>query len=461
MARPTVYKGADGWWHSYVTVGRKPDGKLDRRHIRAKTRASTIEKVDELEDQLRGGHVPQAGSTETLATWLEHWLTTIAARRCRRSTLDGYESKIRHRIAPALGHHRLKRLTAEHVEAWLAELEDEVKPATALQCFRILSRALKVAAQRKRIPRNPCELVDPPGVSRAECIPFDADEVGQILAAAAARRERVRWWVALGLGLRQGEALGLMWPHVDLERATLTVAWELIRIKWRHGCDDPARCVQTRHGCDDRGRCGEVCPKPRTACRTAACRPGCRRHKRACPAPCSPGCTDHQSTCPRRVKGGLVLDEPKSRKSKRTLPLPPVLVELLREHRQAQRAERLAAGPLWEQPFDAPLVFAQPNGRPVNPRADWGQWKALLAEAGVRDDRLHAARHTFASLTIDDGANVKVVQEWLGHAQASLTQDTYAHVFAKRMRVSADQLGVTLERFRQPTQPKHRGQRGA
>ncbi|MDP9406448.1 MAG: tyrosine-type recombinase/integrase [Actinomycetota bacterium] len=76
------------------------------------------------------------------------------------------------------------------------------------------------------------------------------------------------------------------------------------------------------------------------------------------------------------------------------------LHDALRAHRTAQREERLAAGPLWE---DHGLVFAQVNGRPIDPRRDWGQWKELLHAAGVRDARLHDARHTAATLLMTQG----------------------------------------------------------
>ena len=61
----------------------------------------------------------------------------------------------------------------------------------------------------------------------------------------------------------------------------------------------------------------------------------------------------------------------------------------MRAHRTAQLEERLRAGSEWQ---DNGLVFTQPNGKPVDPRADNRAWKALLRDAGVRDARLHDAR---------------------------------------------------------------------
>jgi len=61
----------------------------------------------------------------------------------------------------------------------------------------------------------------------------------RIIELAPRLRNGTRWSVALALGLRQGEALGLRWRHIDLDTGTLTIRWQLQRLAWRHGCIDP------------------------------------------------------------------------------------------------------------------------------------------------------------------------------------------------------------------------------
>lgn len=393
--RPSIYEGADGWFHTYVTVGQKPDGKLDRRHIRGKTKAAVKEKLDALNRQLDQGHVPQLGASPTLGQWMEHWLTVIAARKVRPSTLEGYTSKVHYRIVPGLGKHRLDKLRPEHVEAFYAALEAEVSPATALQVHRILSRALKVAVQRGKLSRNPCALVDAPSAERVEVEPIDPGDARKVLAAAAERRNAARWWVALAIGLRQGEALGLRWVDVNLDAdpPTLAVRQALQRRVWKHGCD---------------------------------------------------GCGKPARSCPQRTGGGLAFDVPKSRKSRRVIPLPEPLAKVLREHRAAQVQERLIAGKEWE---DHGLVFAQWNGRPINPRSDWGEWKELLSTAGAPNHRLHDARHYAATFMFEQGLEGREVMELLGHSQISLTLGTYTHVRAKILRQATDRLAAGLEQL--------------
>jgi integrase len=405
--RSSIYLGRDGWWHGWVTIGIKDDGSPDRRHRKGRTEAAVTRKVRELERTRDSGHMPEAGRPVTVAQWMETWLTTIAPRRIRRSTLETtYAPKVRNRIIPGLGKHRLDRLTPEHIERFYTRLEAEgLAPATVLQIHRILSRALKVAMQRGYVSRNVATLVDAPSASQDEFEPLTFDEALRIMRFAGTRRNGTRWSVALALGLRQGEALGLRWQHVDLDTGTLTVRWQLQRLPWRHGCADPRACVQDRHRDD--------CPR---------------------------GCTRHARSCPQRTGGGLHLTEPKSDKSRRTVALPPQLVAALRAHRTVQLHERMTAGPAWR---DGDFVWCQPNGRPIGSHADWDEWHALLKTAGIRRVRVHDARHTAATLLLAQGVDQRVVMEILGHSQISMTSK-YAHVLPEVMTDAAERIGRAL-----------------
>ena len=99
-----------------------------------------------------------------------------------------------------------------------------------------------------------------------------------------------------------------------------------------------------------------------------------------------------------RVRGGgLIYEEPKTKRSQRTLALPLPLVAELHRHKAAQLGERMLAGSEWH---DEDLVFAQPNGRPIDKKTDYDDWTRLLQKAGVRHVRLHDGRHTAATLLL-------------------------------------------------------------
>jgi integrase len=369
----SIYRDEDGRWHGFVSMGKKENGRRDRRHVSGAKRADVVAKVRAIEAKRDAGMVDAAGRAPTVGEWLDHWLDNIAARKVRARTLESYRSTVRLHLRPGIGHHRLDRLQPEHLERLYAVLADKgLSPASILRAHRVLSRALRVASQRGKVARNVATLVDPPAVRRPQtALPLSAQEARQVMAAAQTRRNAARWTVALASGLRQSEALALQWSDVDLGKGTLSVRRGLHRVSGR----------------------------------------------------------------------GLVYEEPKADRSRRTLALPAPLVEALRAHRAAQREERIAAGPLWE---DHDLVFAQPNGRPIERKSDWRAWKTLLREAGVREIRLHDGRHTAATLLLAEGAHPRVVMEVLGHAQMRTTTDTYSHVLPALGRDAADRMGRAL-----------------
>src|SRR5215468_12443383 len=96
-----------------------------------------------------------------------------------------------------------------------------LSPSTVLKIHRILSRALRIAVRRGQITRNVVTLVDAPAAASHEIEPLTREEARRILTVAARKRNGARWSVALALGIRQGEALGLRWSYVDLETGVI------------------------------------------------------------------------------------------------------------------------------------------------------------------------------------------------------------------------------------------------
>lgn len=366
---------------SYVTGWR--DGKPTRRKVSAKSRADCARKLRDLRDKVNAGTLP-AGRVPTVGEWLTVWLEHIAAAKVRPNTLRGYRTYVDRYLIPLLGSHRIDRLTPEHVEnAWKQLLEvgrpetgesgRPVKPlssTSAHQAHRILARALKVAQQRGHVQRNVATMVDAPAVAETEMTPLTKAEARRILAAAEGDRLQARWSIALSLGLRQGEVLGLTWDNVDLDQGVIRVRQALSRQKGV----------------------------------------------------------------------GLVLGPVKSRAGRRVLKIPKVLLAELKAHRKAQSAERLAAGTWWA---DGDYVFTTLEGKPIDPRADWAAWRALLVAAGVDAVRLHDARHTAATFLLAKGVPTRVVMEILGHSQISVTSK-YQHVVDEMQVAAVDAISEEL-----------------
>ena len=234
-----------------------------------------------------------------------------------------------------------------------------------------------------RIPRNDEALL--------ETAPLTVDEIKQMFAAAASTRNGARFVIALALGLRQGEVLGLQWNDVDFDNQVLTVRRARVRPRYEHGCA---------------GICGHT----------------------------------YAGYCPQRRETRPATDTPKSLAGRRTVGLPDPLIALLRVHRTRQISEKLQAGALWH---DGDWVFSDELGRAISPRTDWGHWKKLLQVAGVRDVRLHDARHTAATCLLLLGVSPRATMALMGWTDPAMMQ-RYQHLVAPLRTEVAQQLSALL-----------------
>jgi integrase len=386
----------------------KDNGALDRRHIKRATEREVILEVRRMERNRETGTVRKVGRSWTVEKWLVHWLESITRPSVRYKAYQAYRTAVYHHLIPGLGRHRLDKIEPEHFEKIYARiLAEGCKPATAHQVHRTARTAFGEALRRGHITRNPVQLPKAPRLEDSEIVPFDIEDIRRLIKVALTRRNGVRFVLALALGTRQGETIGLKWSRLDDETRSLVVVRQLQRRTWEHGCADP-------HVCGTKYHKSKPCPK------------GCRRHTRACPPLCQSNCTSHARWCPQRRGGGLVEADVKSRAGRRGIVLPDQLYELLIQHRADQQREREHAGSVWQ---DGDWIFAQPNGRPIDPRQDIREWKELLAEAGVRDARLHDARHTAATVQLLLGVSERVAMDHMGWSNSAMAK-RYQHVTA-------------------------------
>jgi integrase len=435
----------DGYHNAFVSMGTKPNGKPDRRHVRRKSLAAVRKRVRELERDRDAGRVNKPGKVPTVQEMLERHLTVILPSRNRAPrTIDDYWSKCRNDIFPRWGGQRADRLLPEQVEDGLADMLAEGRaPSHVRKVYAILSSAYQVQVERENLKRNPCEHVEAPGLPEAEKASLTLDEALAVLAAAAGRPNPDRWMVALTHGLRQGEALGMRWKYLNLETGELKIFHQLQRLKWRHGCfDDRGRALAktgvTREKIAGARREAEhACALGH--CKVRPCRKGCTFHTRECPPPCGPDCTEHATDCPERKDGGLVLRDIKEKRRK-TVWLDEWFCARLKQHHDDQVIQSKEADREWE---DHGLVFCQWNGKPIDPRRDWGEWGEILEASGLPPQRLHAMRHSAASLLILQGVPVPVVQKMLGHSDIRVTQG-YVHVAEAQMRDASGRMARAM-----------------
>ena len=240
--RSTIYKGGDGRWHGRVTVGRTDPGRTDRRHVASTSKSKVVERVKALEQARDRGQLGNFPKRWTVESWLEYWLENVSRPFVKQSTYERYRAAVRVHLIPGIGRHRLSSLRPEHLERlYVAMLRIRTRRGTLMspgrvhQVHRTIRTALNEAVRRGHLERNPAELAKtPPMIEHEE--PYSVLEVKQLIEAAKRERNGVRWVVALVLGLRQGEALGLKWDDIDWMTGLLSVKRSRARPRYEHGC---------------------------------------------------------------------------------------------------------------------------------------------------------------------------------------------------------------------------------
>ena len=128
------------------------------------------------------------------------------------------------------------------------------------------------------------------------------------------------------------------------------------------------------------------------------------------------------------------LSPPKENKQ-RCIVLATSVIHILRKQHLKQQEQRLLAGELWDNAFD--LVFTNDFGRPLNHQTVYKHLKRALQSCGMGNYTFHSLRHSFATISIENGDDIKTVQTNLGHFAPAFTLKTYAHVSNQMQQNSA------------------------
>lgn len=235
-----IYRRADGRWTARVRIGIVA-GKHRRVCVYGKTRNEVAKKLRAVITAHEQG-MASIPARMTLGQFMQRWLTDSVEPKVRPRTLSSYEQMLRTHITPGLGHVPLQRLGPQHVQAWLNErARSGLSPRTCQYARAILRAALTQAVRWGYVPRNVAALVDAPRATRAEIKPLSPDQARALIASAQRDRKGALVTVALALGLRQGEILGLRWRDLELDNAMLSVrhalqwlpgkGWQLVEPK--------------------------------------------------------------------------------------------------------------------------------------------------------------------------------------------------------------------------------------
>jgi integrase len=225
----SIYRRKDGRWAGAVSLG-YVGGRLKRKTVYGATRKEVQHRMTALLSDRQKG-LPVVGEKQRLDEFLTDWLENWVRPSVKPNTFSSYADTVRLHLLPTLGRVPLAKLTPQHVQAMLkARLASGLSPRTVAYLRSVLGIALARALKLGLVQRNVVQLVDRPNVARHEIRPLTVEQSRSLLASAADHRLGALFSVALALGLRKGEALGLRWQEVDLDGGTLVISGALQRI---------------------------------------------------------------------------------------------------------------------------------------------------------------------------------------------------------------------------------------
>ncbi len=359
------------------------------------TRKEALAKLTEkIAASNRGSPMPSAKGS--VAAYLTYWLENVAVHHLRENTHIRYTAVTRLYLIPGLGRKKLAKLTAKDVRTWVNQLR------TTCQCC---ARGLDAAHDQ------------PLCCAAGKCCskrlsPLTLAYVHSVLKSAlehAVREEEIPRNVARNV------RTGTPRPR-RFEPLTADEARHLLTATRGHRLRTLFE-LALHTGL----RKGELLalgrPRPR------------RRHRRHPPNPPA-----HQH---RRTHHAAHQD-PGLRAPYRP---PHPLLQSLKLHHEQQQREREAAGTTWRHHGH---VFTTVQGRPIDPTNLTRAFTTLLRKAGLRRIRFHDLRHSTATLLLEQGVELVVIKELLGHAHIGVTATVYAHVRLRLQREAIDTLGTTL-----------------
>ena len=388
----SVYRSEDGRrWRGAVSWT-EPSGERRRRVVSGATAAQANEKLDALRRELHLGSPLPKGRAPTVGEFLDEWLERDAAR-VRPSTHAVRVQHVKLWIEPSIGSRALARLTPADVEHALAEFLKSGRPR---------------GADAGRSGRPPRRAVSPLTVQHVRATLrtalSDAERDGLVSRNAAAQARPPRAPYAAITYLDTAQVRRLLDATRDHEYGPLFAVavstglrqGELLGLAWTD-IDFEGGTLTVR----------------RSLALTA--------------------------------DGGYGLSEPKSAKSRRTLPLPTVAREALRRQRVRQDEARLAAGTAWQDPARRDgLVFTDGVGRPLDGSHVTYMFRRSLAAAGLPRVRFHDLRHSAATLMLAQGIGLATVSEMLGHSGIQVTAQRYAAIVPELKRDAAEAVDRAL-----------------
>ncbi|SCK01440.1 Tyrosine recombinase XerC [uncultured Clostridium sp.] len=361
----SIYKDENNnRWRGSLSVGRDPKGKLIRKQFYGKTKKEVLDKMNDYKYKQANDLLP-TDNTITLEQYLRYWLFEVKINEIKPSTLERYEGILRNYVTgTAIANIKLKDLRASHLQSYYNNLSITSSVNVIHNLNKFIKSGLSQALNENYISKNYASLVTLKKKDQKKEVEYlTIEEQNRFLSVCKGHRLEALFYMALFTGLRLGELLALTWSDIDLATAKVAVNKNVKLV----GIPD---------------------------------KEGNKEYK-------------------------VIVQEPKTKSSIRTVPIPAIALDVLKQHRKLQLHERVKAGDVYE---NNDIVFANPIGGYTNESNLRKIYKKLLVKAEIEEVKFHSLRHTYATTLFIKDVSPKVVQALMGHSDIATTMNIYTHV---------------------------------
>ena len=388
----SIRKRSNGSYEVRYTEGFDLSGKQIQRSKSFKTEREANEfRIKTLNQINEGTYV--SPNKMPFEEWAIFYLNRYTSN-LKDLTKKSYEDRLRLHIIPALGNIKLCKLTSFAVQDFVDGLGRKTEERKALspktiKCIHgVLHKVLGKAVELGFLQRNPADGCTLPEIELPEVEPLSNIQTAEFLKAIKNDTYNQVYMLALFMGLRQGEILGLAWDCINWENNVITIKRQLIRKR-------DYKIIENTDDDDKKYKLTSVKDK------------------------------DARYIC--------VDDE---------------IMEIFRTRLKEQNEQRKRAGDLWYEPFPN-LVFENAFGKHFTHCTVRKHFKKSVAEIGLPEERFHNLRHNYTARALESGDPVKVVQDNLGHSTADFTLKVYAHGTTEAQIKSAKNMNERIKMLKE------------
>lgn len=361
--------------HKEQSMTWKPDEGMTKKQIEKELNRQAMM----FEESVNHGFKTSAMRFQELA---EEWFENYAKNALRSTTYERM-LQLTHRVYPAIGHLRIDKITARHLQGFVNSLTKEganektskpLAPKTIRHNLSFISDVFSYAVRMDLVSDNPCRKVTIPKGEVKEKPIYSQEEIAQLLTAINGEDTKYRafFYLIEYSGFRRSEMLGLEWKNIDFEN-------NIISIK-------------------------------RTSNYTS--------------------------------ERGIYTDTTKTKRSKRVLKISPYIMDILKELKDEQDEQALKCGDKW---VETDRLYVKLNGRPMNNNTPYFWLKEFCEENNFRFCDIHSLRHFYASALINKGVDAAAVSGALGHSTITTTTSIYCHVFNQAQARAGDAIASVLD----------------